>query len=88
MINIHRFLDARDEPIKPRSPIEGYEDKLLVSLEEAIERIKPFVTDLDRQVWLAKLGSSNPENGLNVNESAAIRLYTMQWVKSHESLYV
>jgi hypothetical protein len=59
-----------------------------VSLEEAVERIKPFMNNLDRQVWLAKQGSLNPKNGLKVDESAAIRLYTMQWSKSHESLYV
>ncbi|CAF2836690.1 unnamed protein product [Rotaria sp. Silwood2] len=85
---IDRYLDAGEEPIQTLLPIEGYEKRPLVSLEEAIQRIKPLINDLDRKVWLAKRSSSNPTDDLTTDESAAIHLYTMQWATSQESLFV
>ncbi|CAF5067806.1 unnamed protein product, partial [Rotaria sp. Silwood1] len=35
---IDRYLDAGEEPTQTLLPIEGYEKKPLVSLEEAVER--------------------------------------------------
>ncbi|CAF1264646.1 unnamed protein product [Adineta ricciae] len=84
---IDRFIDADKEPTRPRMPIEGYENKPLVSVEDSIQRIKDFVHDLDRIVWLAKRDLVAPTDGLTIDESAAIRLYTLQWCQPYESLY-
>ncbi|CAF1490326.1 unnamed protein product, partial [Rotaria sordida] len=49
-----RYLDIWEEPKIPLMPIEGYESRPLVSLEEAAKNIKDIVDDLDRIIWLAK----------------------------------
>lgn len=40
-----RFLDANEEPNRELKPIEGYEKKLLVSLEQSMKQIKDLVDD-------------------------------------------
>ena len=42
---IRRFLDAKEEPTRVLKPIEGYEKKLLVSLEQSMKQIKDLVHD-------------------------------------------
>ncbi|CAF1496231.1 unnamed protein product [Adineta steineri] len=84
---IDRFIDADKEPTRPRMPIEGYEKKPLVSLEEAVQKVKDLVHDFDRILWLTKRDLTTPVDGLNIDESAAIRLYTLQWSQPYESLY-
>jgi hypothetical protein len=88
LFGAERFSDVDQEPTGPLTPIEGYEKKPLVPLEEAVKRIKEQVTDIDRMVWLAKRDLSLPADGLTSEESAAIRLYTMEWPKHHESIYI
>ncbi len=48
---IARFTDADKEPTKTLTPIKGYEEKDLVSLEKAVAEIKPPIQDLDAMVW-------------------------------------
>lgn len=82
-----RFLDADKEPNKVLLPIEGYEKYPLVSLEEAVQPLKSLVNDLDIMVSISKRNSRKPKDGLTVDESAAIHLYTLQWKKPYTSLY-
>ncbi|CAF3522094.1 unnamed protein product [Rotaria socialis] len=60
-----------------RSPIHGYEDVPLQSLEEATERIIAFVPGLMDNVAKAKLNCNRDSTILTLDESAAIYLYTM-----------
>ncbi|CAF1534511.1 unnamed protein product, partial [Adineta steineri] len=83
----NRFLDADKEPNKMLLPIEGYENYPLVSLEEAVEPLKLLLHDLDVMVMISKRNSRKPKDGLTVDESAAIHLYTLQWNESQDSLY-
>ena len=83
-----RFSDVGDEPTRTLPPLEGYEKKELVSLEEAVKSIDPMIHDLDRMVWTAKRNSREPPDNLTPDESAAIRLYTMEWSSDeHDSFY-
>jgi hypothetical protein len=84
---IARFLDAHQEPNKWLTPIEGYETRDLVPLEEAIEPVKSLLHSLDVKMFVAKQNSKTPPDGLTADESAAIYLYTMQWSDPGGSLY-
>ena len=70
-------------------PIAGYQDKPLVTLEEAVVPLRdqlPFVQDY------AEVAKSNSNadhaNGLTVDETASIVLYTMEWEPQNQCLYV
>lgn len=84
---MNRFTDADKEPKKTLAPIKGYEKCELVSLEEAVNKIDPPIDDVDSMVWTAKRNSRNPENGLTIDESAAIHLYTLEWPDDQPSMY-
>ncbi|CAF3680916.1 unnamed protein product [Rotaria sp. Silwood1] len=83
----NRFLDADKEPLRALTPIEGYEKKPLVSLEEAVQPLRNLLHNLDNMVSTAKWNTREPSDSLTPDESAAIHLYTMQWQKPHPSLY-
>lgn len=69
-------------------PIQGYEHMPIVSLEEAIKPIHSLVQDIEHMVWIVKQNCTDPKDGLNSDESAAIMLYTMEWEPYHKSFYV
>ncbi|CAF1294521.1 unnamed protein product, partial [Didymodactylos carnosus] len=86
--SVSRYTDIRDEPIdRLLVPIKGYQDELLLPLEEAIIPIAHLFIDLEENVWIAKQNCQNPQDGLSQNESVSIHLYTMQFTLG-ESLYV
>jgi hypothetical protein len=72
-----RLVDIAEEPKKLLLPIEGYEKMPLVTLEEAVEPIVDFLPDIRSRAFIAKNNSENPKDGLTVDLSAAIMLYTM-----------
>jgi hypothetical protein len=59
------------------NPIFGYEDSLLLTLEEAVEKIIPFVPHLTDYVATAKKKYNRHSELLTRDESAAIYLYSM-----------
>ena len=66
-------------PNKCLQPITGYVHEPLLSLEEACEPLLPIISRLEVNIWVAKQNSKEPADGLTEDESAAIRLYTMEW---------
>jgi hypothetical protein len=70
-INPRYLAGISDEPKQLLQP--------LLSLEEACEPLIPIVPRLQAHIWVAKQNSKNPADGLTQDESAAIRLYTMEW---------
>jgi hypothetical protein len=84
---VKRFLDAGKEPTKTLTPIDGYEKKALVSLEEAVASIETPIHNLKTMVWTAKRNSEEPSDGLTSDESASVHLYTMEWPEDHQSFY-
>jgi hypothetical protein len=83
-----RFSDLAAEPRRMLMPIQGYERKPLVSLEEAVEPIVPFVPDVKQMVYVAKMRCNDPPvDKLSLDESASIMLYSMDWEPQEECLY-
>lgn len=48
---------------------------------------KLFDKELRQNIVIAKMNSSEPEDGLSQDESASIHLYTMEWTVHDNSLY-
>jgi hypothetical protein len=73
------------------APIEGFNKQPLVSLEEATAPLQKIVPRIDKYVYSVKTRvkerSGNPADGLSVDESASIGLYTIEWTPYTESLY-
>ncbi|CAF4418545.1 unnamed protein product, partial [Rotaria sp. Silwood2] len=83
----HRFSDVAGEPCIMLAPIEGFNIKPLVTLEEATEPLYNIVPRVGTYVYIVKERAKNPVDDLSVDESASIALYTMEWEPYTESLY-
>lgn len=95
----HRIVDVIEEPSVTKvnnindikaglMPITGYAEEPLLSLSEACSPLINILHDLSLYVQTAVDETpEQPPDGLTINESAAIRLYTMEWHKPHPSLY-
>jgi hypothetical protein len=78
----------QDEPKQLLQPIAGYENEPLLPLEEACKPLEKIMDkELPQNIIIAKMNSTEPENGLSQDESAAIHLYTMEWMVHDNSLY-
>ncbi|CAF1008806.1 unnamed protein product [Adineta ricciae] len=66
--------------------LDGYEKLPFSTLEEAVEPLKGIVGEVEQMVWTAKQNCQNPENGLTVDESASISVFTMEWFPRESSL--
>jgi hypothetical protein len=76
------------EQSKTLEPISGYAQEPVLSLAEACEPLVGILQDILMYVSAALEGTpAEPPDGLTRDESAAIRLYTMEWIDVHESLY-
>ncbi|CAF1170892.1 unnamed protein product, partial [Didymodactylos carnosus] len=71
-----RYVDIGDEPMIDLEPIEGYANLPLMSLEMAVESISSMI-DILPSVRIAKQTCQHIGGDLTLDESAAIRLYTM-----------
>ncbi|CAF1582079.1 unnamed protein product [Rotaria magnacalcarata] len=91
LINLRYLGSSIDEPKRLLQPITGYAYEPLLTLEEACEPLLNIVPRLPTYIWIAKENSKTPADDLTQEESAAIRLYTMQWDTSDnkvdQSLY-
>lgn len=79
-ISTERFLDVGCESQQYPSPIEGYELKPVVPLEEAVRPLESLISDIQTNVWTATGNTLQEEDGLLPNERAAIYLYTMNCI--------
>jgi hypothetical protein len=82
-----RFTDVAQEPLEFLTPIVGFEEMPLVSLEEAVQRLIHLLPTVQSHVYVAKQRCINPVDGLSQDESASIMLYTMEWQPSNKCLY-
>ena len=84
-----RITDVVKGPGRMLLPIAGYQDKPLVTLEEAVIPLVDQLPLVQTYVEVAKLNSKpDPVNRLTVDETASIMLYTMDWDPQNECLYV
>lgn len=71
------------------SPLLGYSQEPLLPLAEACEPLVPIVHEIQSYAAVALVMTANePADNLTRDESAAIRLYTMQWRTGYRSLYL
>ncbi len=82
-----RFADVAGEPCIMLAPISGYNKYPIVSLEEATKPLVNIVYNISTYVHVVKTRATVPSDGLSVDESAAIALYTMEWEPYTESVY-
>ena len=82
---LEKFSDFISEPQGVLPPIQGFEDQPLVSLEEAIKPLKSLIPSIDHMVWTVTNDIVEIKDGLTKDESASIRLYTLEW--SGKSFY-
>jgi hypothetical protein len=69
-------------------PLAGYAEEPLLPLAEACAPLANIIHDLSIYVRLAlDQTSDQPSDGLTVDESASIRLYTIEWNGPTQSLY-
>ncbi|CAF3772494.1 unnamed protein product [Rotaria sp. Silwood1] len=100
MTKNRRFIDAPTEKsditttntinnfIVDLDPIIGYADEPLLPLFKACAPLTDIIYNLSFYIQLALNETpDHPPNGLTVDESAAIRLYTIEWEGPHRSLY-
>jgi len=82
-----RFLDVYKEPLTALSPLSGYTKAPLVSLQESVASLHQQLHQINSMASDAIERSTNPANDLTRDESAAIRLYTMDSSSNHSNLY-
>jgi hypothetical protein len=85
--NTSRFKDMVGEPLRMLLPIQGYENMPLVPLEEAVFPLVSLVPQIKRMVYIVKERCDDPKDGLTIDESASIMLYTLEWVPKQKSFY-
>ncbi|CAF0884792.1 unnamed protein product [Adineta steineri] len=83
-----RFSDFTSEPTLMLQPILGYEEKPVVSLEEAIHPLIPLVPEVERMVWTVKQKNFDGQHVLTNDEAASILLYTLEWKPRDKSFYI
>ncbi|CAF1643743.1 unnamed protein product, partial [Adineta ricciae] len=83
-----RITDVVNEPLAFLTPIGGYENMPLVSLEEAVKPLVPLLPAVQSHAYVAKQRCEHPTDDLTSDESASIMLYTMSWVPEDKCLYV
>lgn len=83
-----RLVCSSHDAGKHLAPIIGYADEPLLPLSKACAPLCDIIHNLSFYVQLAlNETSEQPTDGLTIDESAAIRLYTIEWETSHRSLY-
>jgi hypothetical protein len=86
---ILRFSDIAKEPLEILMPIVGYEEMPIFPLEMAVEPLISFLPSVEKYVYVAKQRCKDPPpDGLTIDESASIMLYSMGWKPLDQCLYV
>ena len=81
-------IELNIETVKDPGPVVGYAEMPVLPLAKACAPLDNMIYNLWFYVKLALDGTEEvPANGLTVDESAAIRLYTIEWPRPHRSLY-
>ena len=86
--NTFRFSDVGGEPVRPLPPLRGFENEALVSFEEATKPLIGFVQEIEHMVYNIQRSKIRPKNGLTIDESSSIALYSMEWSPKEKSFYM
>jgi hypothetical protein len=80
--------ESKEDPKEP-GPIIGYAQESSSSLFHACTSLVGIVDDILNYVAVALTATpEHPPDGLTCDESASIRLYTMDWPEDNASLYI
>ena len=83
-----RLVDEALDAPRPFDPIIGYAQEPLMPLADACAPLVALICDIMKYIATAIENTpADPANGLTRDESASIRLYTMEWITPHGSLY-
>lgn len=86
---LQRLTDLVLEPHEMLIPIGGYEHMPLVPLEKAIEPLVSLLPAVQSHAYVAKERCENPPpDGLTIDKSASIMLYSTSWKPYKKCLYV
>jgi hypothetical protein len=86
--SMERFMDLAAEPRRMLAPIRGYEKMPLVTLDEAVNPLVSYVSEVKRMVWTVKQNCASPADGLTTDQSASIMLYSFEWTPREDSFYI
>ena len=85
---VNRVTDIKNEPRRLLSPIEGFEDQPLVTIDEAVEPLTTVVPSVIRMVWIVKEEClTRSPTHLTLDQRASIMLYTLEWSTHEKSFY-
>lgn len=84
---LQRITDLAEETMQVLVAIDGYDDMPLVPLEIAVKPLVELLPDVEDHANRAKERCQNPADGLTIDESASIMLYTMSWKPLEQCLY-
>lgn len=86
----YRLLESISGESKALSlPKSGYQNLTVTSIDDACEPIKHlFDQKLKDYITIAKVNATQSEDGLSLDESASIYLYTTEWNIHEKSLYM
>jgi len=83
-----RLINEESKDPEELGPIFGYAQELPLSLFDACTPLVGIVDDILNYVSIAvETTPDHPADDLTCDESASIRLYTMEWTDEHASLY-
>jgi hypothetical protein len=83
-----KSIDSINVVNKHIDPLAGYTEEPLLPLVEACAPLAKIINNLSEYVQLALNHTSDqPSDGLTIDESASIHLYTMEWNEINQSLY-
>lgn len=86
--NNSRFCDIPTQIDDDINPIEGYQNRSLVTLSEAVRYVEDLVFNVKENADAAKRIYRLPcPESLTPDQSAAIQLYTMEWLPQSKCLY-
>lgn len=86
--SVFTAISVTNDIIADLGPIVGYAAEPLLPLYKACNPLTSIVHNISLYVQKAlDETSEQPPDGLTIDESAAIRLYTMEWESPHPSLY-
>jgi hypothetical protein len=84
----HLYTETTHDNNMNLGPVIGYAGEPLLPLVEACAPLIDIIPDLSIYVQMAlDETSAEPPDGLTIDESAAIRLYTIEWTGGQRSLY-
>ena len=82
-----RFSDIGGEPLRRLPPIRDFENEPLVSFEEATKPLIGLVQEIEHMIYIIQGKNIHEKDGLTVDESSSIALYSLEWKSAEKSFY-